>query len=234
MEHDCGTDRPISYFLEPVIALAPFSKNPFRLSFTGITNDPEFVSVDLLRTVFLPQLKRFGIAEGVELKITKRGAPPLGGGEIYFKCPIVKQLAPVQFIDEGRIKRIRGLAYAARVSPQNVNRMVESARSLLNRFIPDVYIYSDVYKGEESGKSPGFAVALVAETTTGALLSAERVAKGGETPEDIGIEAAKLLYNEISLGGCVDTVSQWINMLFMTLCPEDVSKIRIGKLSSFS
>jgi len=30
--------------------------------------------------------------------------------------------------------------------------MIEAARSILNRYIPDIYLYSDVYKGDESGK----------------------------------------------------------------------------------
>lgn len=30
--------------------------------------------------------------------------------------------------------------------------MVESARSVLNRYVPDVYLYTDVYKGDDSGK----------------------------------------------------------------------------------
>jgi RNA 3'-terminal phosphate cyclase len=42
--------------------------------------------------------------------------------------------------------------YSTRVSPQFANRMVEAARSVLNRYIPDIYLYTDVYKGEESGK----------------------------------------------------------------------------------
>jgi len=42
--------------------------------------------------------------------------------------------------------------HAVRVSPQFSNRMIEAARSVLNRYIPDIYLYSDVYKGEESGK----------------------------------------------------------------------------------
>jgi RNA 3'-terminal phosphate cyclase-like protein len=71
---------------------------------------------------------------------------------VIFSCPNVRQLKPVQFTDEGRIKRIRGIAYCTRVSPQTANRIVESARSVLNRYIPDVYIYTDVYKGAESGK----------------------------------------------------------------------------------
>lgn len=30
--------------------------------------------------------------------------------------------------------------------------MIETSRSILNRYIPDIYLYSDVYKGNESGK----------------------------------------------------------------------------------
>ena len=53
------------------------------------------------------------------------------------------------------------------------NRMVDAARSILTRFIPDVYLYTDVYKGAESGACPGYALSLVAETTSGALISSE-------------------------------------------------------------
>ena len=145
-----------------------------------------FHKVDLIRTVTLPHLEPFGITDGLELKvrrpftharahayaslkIKKRGSPPLGGGEVLFVCPIVKQVKTLNFVETGKIKRIRGIAYATslltiltllkipcrhavRVSPQFSNRMIEAARSVLNRYIPDIYLYSDVYKGEESGK----------------------------------------------------------------------------------
>ncbi|KAI8994481.1 RNA 3'-terminal phosphate cyclase [Pilobolus umbonatus] len=234
IEHDCGTERSITYFLEPLIALAPFSKKPFVLVLQGITTDHIDPSVDIIRTVLLPQLKRYGVDQNLELKINKRGAPPLGGGEIMFSCMPVRQLKPVQFVDEGRIRRVRGIAYCTRVSPQTANRMVESARSLLNTYIPDIYIYTDVYKGAESGKSPGFGLSLVGESTTEALLSGEKAAEPGQTPEDVGIIASKLLLNEIRKGGTVDTTSQWLNLLLMILAPEDVSKVRVGELSAFT
>ena len=88
----------------------------------------------------------------LQQQITKRGAPPNGGGEVFFRCPTIRQLKTLQLTQEGSIKRIRGIAYSTRVSPQMANRVVESARSLLTRYIPDVYIYTDVYKGVESGK----------------------------------------------------------------------------------
>lgn len=48
------------------------------------------------------------------------------------RLPVVKQLLPVSLVDEGMVKRIRGVAFSARVSPQCSNRMVDGARSVLN------------------------------------------------------------------------------------------------------
>ncbi|KAJ9071638.1 hypothetical protein DSO57_1035079 [Entomophthora muscae] len=153
IEHDCGpSGRSIGYFLEAIIPLAPFSKLPFQISLQGVTNDNADISVDLIRTVSLRHLKRFGIEDNVELKINKRGAPPLGGGEVYFSCSTIRQLKPIRVLEEGRIKRIRGIAYSTRVSPQTTNRVVEAARSVLNRYIPDIFIVTDAYKKNESGK----------------------------------------------------------------------------------
>ncbi|KAI8814937.1 RNA 3'-terminal phosphate cyclase/enolpyruvate transferase [Cladochytrium replicatum] len=241
--HAGPISRSVGYFLEAVIALAPFAKTPVSLTITGVTNDNTDVSVDTLRTVVLPQLKRFGIESGLELQITKRGAPPYGGGEVTFKCPIVRTLQTVNISEAGRIKRIRGIAYATRISPQMANRVVESARSLLTRYIPDVYIYTDVYKGAESGLSPGYALTLVAETDNGNLISAECAYQprkfsandyGFPTAEDLGVRGARLLLHEIRKGGCVDTNTLWLPLLFIALGPQDVGKVRLGGLSPFT
>ncbi|KAI9342290.1 RNA 3'-terminal phosphate cyclase domain-containing protein [Obelidium mucronatum] len=247
--HDCPPSRAIGYFLEPLIAIAPFAKVAFHLTLNGITNDNVDICVDTLRTVTLPTLKKFlpSIETSnapLDLKITKRGAPPLGGGQVIFQCPIIKSLKPgILLTDPGLgVKRIRGIAYATRISPQMANRVVDSARSLLSRYIPDVYLYTDVYKGAESGKGPGYGVSLVAETTTGVLYSAECAYQPRKkandytfpTPEDLGIRAARVLLTEIRKGGCVDANSQWLAILLLALGPEDVGKVRVGTLTPFS
>ena len=80
-----------------------------------------------MRTVTLPQLQLFGVSDGLELRvgfpstgiprahpklrqIKKRGSPPLGGGEVQFLCPSVKQLKTLNFVERGKIKRIRGIS----------------------------------------------------------------------------------------------------------------------------
>lgn len=51
--------RCISYFLEPLLELAPFMKTPLRASLTGVTNAPGEPCVDELKAAWLPVLRRF-------------------------------------------------------------------------------------------------------------------------------------------------------------------------------
>ena len=145
------------------------------------------------------------VDDGLELKVQRRGSAPGGGGQVLFRCPIRRSLRAQQFLDQGKIKRIRGVAWATRVSPAVANRMIESAKGVLLKFIPDVYIYADHFTGAKSGKSPGFGLTLTAETTTGVFLSAEVSSNpvGSETkreptvPEDLGQTGAHALLEEI-------------------------------------
>lgn len=83
--------------------------------------------------MLLPQLKRYGLDESsgaLELKISRRGAPPLGGGCIVFKCPTLRCLKPQRITDPGKIKRIRGIAYATRISPLMASRGEEFKKKI--------------------------------------------------------------------------------------------------------
>lgn len=46
------------------------SKTPFNLTLSGITNDDVDMSVDALKAVTLPLLRRFGVAEEGRLELT--------------------------------------------------------------------------------------------------------------------------------------------------------------------
>lgn len=215
----------------------------------------------MLRTVALPHLHLFGIRDGLELSILRRGLPPLGGGSVLFRCPLVRSLTTLDFVDPGKIRRIRGIAHSCRVSPQFANRMVEAARGVLNRYIPDIYLYTDVRKGDEAGKSPGYGLTIVSSTTVQAVVGAEaqqqQQQQGTETsqqgsmsssslvnaaaaptsssfatPEDLGAHVARLLLDRLSRGfRCVHPALQSIVLTLMTLGPEDVARCRLGPLT---
>ncbi|KAL9645176.1 hypothetical protein ABK040_002378 [Willaertia magna] len=254
---DCGLERGIGYYLEGLISLCPFGKFPSSILLRGITNHPLDMSVDMFRNSTLHLFENFiknhsHEVSPMSLQILKRGACPNGGGEVRFECPtIVKEhLSPVQLLDEGMIKRIRGIAYSTRVAPLMSNRLVEGARSLLNYYIPDIWVYTDHYSGKTSGNSPGWSLYLQAETDTGCRLSVEYVPdqiqeyiissdKEGDQewmkiPEDVGRHTAKILFDEIYKGGCIDSTNQWYMFLLMSLTSEDVSKVRVGKLNTYA
>lgn len=196
-------------------------------------------------------LKHFGVPlEGLELNVVSRGTPPLGGGEVILSVPTVhSSLTATNWVDEGMVKVVRGVAFSTKVSPQFVNRMSETAKGVFIRFIPDVYIFTDHTSGLGGGRSPGYGISIVAETTTGCLISADSAVsypKSDEIdelednakaelmpPEDIATQVANMVLEEIEQGGVVDSTHQGLLFLLCALCPPDVSKVRVGKLSPY-
>ncbi|OTF74233.1 hypothetical protein BLA29_004000 [Euroglyphus maynei] len=243
VEHWCCLERSIGYYLEVLIPLAPYCKTPIEARLHGITNDSIDPSVDALRHSSIPLLRQFFSVfdeEQLELKIISRGLKPGGGGIVSFKSPIRKVLKPVHLMMPGKVKRIRGIAFATRVSPQIANRMVDTAKGMLLKFIPDIYIYTDHLKGKNSGKSPGFGLSLVAETTEGVFYVGEAMSKPAESggdvsiPEDVAKLATSNLFNDIYRGGTINTINQGMAAIFMAFTDRDLSKVIFGPLSPYT
>lgn len=205
------------------------------------------MQADTLRTSYLPHLASFlpaTVTAPLELRIVKRGLLPSGGGEVVYSCPAIRTLKPgYNFITPGSVSKIRGIAHSVRVSPTFAQRLVNGAKEVLSPLCSDTRIYTDVYRGNESGKSPGFGLTLVSTSTTSALHSAEALsapagagneaeAEAQRTPEELGAQAAYELLESISTGSCVDRGMEWLACLCMALGSEDVGRVRIaGPLS---
>lgn len=61
-------------------------------------------------------------------------------------------LQAVTWVDEGMVKRIRGITFSTRVSVQFENTMLHAARGIFNRLLPDVHIFTDHKAGAQAGK----------------------------------------------------------------------------------
>lgn len=243
--------RSIGWFLQGILPLAPFGKSELTVVFNGITDgnccgqdDP---SVDYFRASALPMLSHFGIQAsddimesntGPVIAVQRRGAAPLGGGQVRFHCPLVRRLEkPIDWTDVGKIKRIRGNAVSCTlVSSSSTARVAYAAKGLLQRLIPDIWVHTDVHtrKQHHCGPSPALTVHLTAQSTTGVVMTVESSLQQRELPEDLGKRVAAQLLQEIQFGGCVDTDMQSTALLFMCLTPEDVSRLRIGRLTPYT
>ncbi|KAI1501731.1 RNA 3'-terminal phosphate cyclase/enolpyruvate transferase [Biscogniauxia marginata] len=247
--------RGISYFLLPLCILAPFAKAHMNVRFSGpgvITSATETgdLSVDSFRTAILPLYNLFGIpAVRIELKVLQRSCsgPKGSGGAGIVELRFASQVRLPKTLhlnrSPGRIKRIRGVAYATGVSASNNARMIHSAREVLNTFVSDIHIAAQYDQaplvadtGEKAGSKRrmgiGFGLSLVAESSAaGVLYSADVVvpSKGGVVPEDIGKRCAYQLLESISLGGCVSRAATSTILTLMALGSEDIGRVRLGR-----
>lgn len=246
-------NRGLSYYLIPLCLLAPFSKAPMKVLFSGpgvITSSTPTgdMSVDSVRTAILPLYNQFGMFNNVELRILKRSNPGPngrgGGGEVQFVFGHQIRLPKtLHLMNPGRIKRIRGVVYSVGVSGSNNARMIETARGILNPLSPDTYIFSDVSsaplipapdRSNPNAKKKiglGFGLSLVAESSTGCLYSADVASppSGGQPPEDIGKQCAFQLLETISKGGCVAPAAAPTMLILMTMGSEDVGRLQVGR-----
>jgi len=195
IEHDCpvgANGRSVGWFLEGIFPLAAFGKEPLQLTLRGVTDGTSDVdpSPDYLSASLIPLMIKLGIGSDGDhppplLKVSQRGAAPMGGGSVDFYCPIVKELKPLELVDFGKVKRIRGTAISCRIPPSSAQRVAHSAKGVMHRLLPDVWIHTDVHsssgrkrKGDHGaiggcGPSPGLGVLLTATTTEGICLSVE-------------------------------------------------------------
>ncbi|GMT02898.1 hypothetical protein PENTCL1PPCAC_25072, partial [Pristionchus entomophagus] len=238
---NCGLTRCISFFLEALLLLSPFCKKPLRVKLEGITNAPGEISVEAIRTTWLPVYTKFVLNdEDLDIKIVNRGLLPEGGGKIILTAPIVKKLRPVQREKVGKVCKIRGTAWVTKVSPSLAHRLIDGAKQALRGYLTDVYITVDQRKGAHGGNSPGFGIVLWAATTEGVFYHGESMSKPRGSadvpglPEEVGAEGALRLLEQIYLGGCTDGSAQALAATFMTLGEKDVNRYLLGDLSIYT
>ncbi|AET38557.1 rRNA-processing endoribonuclease Ecym_3043 [Eremothecium cymbalariae DBVPG len=227
--HNCPNSKPVGYFVEPLLYLAPFSKKKFSIVFRGMTSSHGDAGVETIKWGLMPVMEKFGVRE-CALHTLKRGSPPIGGGEVHLVVDsLIAQPITMHALEKPVISAITGVAYSTRVSPSMVNRMIDAAKSVLKKVPCEVNITADVWRGENSGKSPGWGLTLVGETKKGWRYSAEAIGDGGDVPEDIGTKVAYELLEEISKCGVVDRNQLPLALVYMVIGKEDIGRLRISK-----
>lgn len=227
--HNCPNGKPVGYFVEPMLYLAPFSKKKFSIIFRGCTSSHDDAGIEAIKWGLLPIMEKFGVRESA-LHTLKRGSPPLGGGEVHLVVDsLIAQPITMHELERPTIASIRGIAYSTRVSPSMVNRMLDAAKKVLKQANCEVNIIADVWRGENSGKSPGWGITLVAENKKGWCYFAEKIGDAGDVPEDIGTIAAYHLLEEISVSAAVGRNQLPLAIVYMVIGKEDIGRLRISK-----
>ena len=184
----------------PLLSLALYAQTPSRFTLTGGLFQDFAPSAFHMRDVLFPHLE--GMGARIRLKIERPGYVPKGGGRLTLEVePIRSRLAPLQRLEQGRIRRFQGTSLASNLADEKVGeRMAERCRDLLAGDGPvEIEVLQD-----SSALQRGASLFLRAETTTGCLLGADQAGKPGRRSEAIAEFVVSALREDLAAGGTVD------------------------------
>lgn len=195
---DVGTAGAISLILQTTMLPAAKALSPLLLSIGGGTDVPWAPTIGYCQEVTLPILRQMGY--DAEIALTKRGYFPRGGGEVSAELKRA-DLSPLQLLEPGQIRIIRGRSHAADALKQRrvAERQQEGAMASLKKL--GVPCEIAVEYGPAVSPGSGLDLWALAENT---VLGANALGARGKRAEEVGAEAAAALKRQLSSGAALD------------------------------
>jgi RNA 3'-terminal phosphate cyclase (ATP) len=154
-----------------------------------------------LQHVLAPLLARMGAS--VSLSLVRPGYVPAGAGELELRVePAARGLAPLELVEPGPVRAVRGIALASHLAERRVaERMARACEAqLAARGLACTIERVD----DASASRPGAGLAVWAETTRGCRLGADRAGAPRRSSEAIARHVARALLEDLDSGAGVD------------------------------
>lgn len=120
-----GSAGSVGLVFQTVVPILFFGDSSSELEIKGGTHVPFSPPYHYLAQVFLPTLRKMGLRAKSE--IDTWGFYPKGGGKIRVKIEPVRDIAPIQLRDRGRLKRISGVSAVANLPVSIAERQRDRA-----------------------------------------------------------------------------------------------------------
>ncbi len=202
IEATIETAGSIPMLLLATLPICLFAETPVRLHVAkGGTDTTHAPTINYLRNVFLPTLKRIGIE--AEIAVEKYGYYPKGMGKATMTVKPNRKLIPIQLENYGKLKNIKGVSVCTFLADRQVaQRQAKTAKEYLaqNGYVTDIQVVND----ESNPIQKGSSIVLWAETDTGIILGADAIGELRKMAEAVGKEAAQKLIAELASKPTVD------------------------------
>jgi len=202
---DVGTAGSVTLVLQALMIPAAFASEKVRIDLRGGTDVSWSPSIDFLKHVTLPILRKFGYLG--DIKLLARGYYPAGGGRIEMEIRPARRLSPVYIHEPGKIVSAGGVSHAHKGLERSsvARRQAKAARTIL---------YDRLAKAGYSGRldvaceyvdtrSFGSGITLWVETEN-SVYGSDALGSQGKRSEAVGAEAASRLVSEIDSSAPLD------------------------------
>ncbi len=196
------TAGSIPMLLLAVMPICAFAEKPVRLHVAkGGTDTTHAPTINYLRHVFLPTLRRMGV--DAQITVQKYGYYPKGGGEATMIVTPNRKLKPFELMKFGKLESIKGVSVCTFLADRQVaERQAQSAQNYLSQNSYNSTI--EVFNDESNPYQKGSSIVLWAQTSNGVILGADAIGELRKMSEVIGKDVAQRLFTELSVQPTVD------------------------------
>ena len=209
------TAGSIPMLFSATLPICLFAQNPVKVHVAkGGTDTIHAPTVNYIRNVFLPALKRLGVE--AEISVQKYGYYPKGMGEATMAVKPSRHLKPFHLETYGRLESIKGVSVCTHLADRQVaERQAKAAKDLLsqNGYKAEIQIVNDQSNPIQKGSS----IVLWAQTDTGVIIGSDAIGELRKMAEVVGKEAAQKLLSELSAQSTVDVFLADMLILYMAL-----------------
>jgi len=202
VEAEIGTAGSIPMLIMTVLPICAFAKRPVHLHvLKGGTDVSHSPTINYLKHVFLPVLKRMGLEASIE--VHKYGYYPRGGGEVTLNTQPCPHLKPLILEEFGDIQEVRGVSICTYLADRGVaRRQAREAERLLRArgYDPKIEVINDFSNPIQKGSS----LVLWIKTDTDVMLGSDSIGEIRKPSEIVAREAVKSLLDEIRVKPTVD------------------------------
>jgi len=221
---DVGTAGSVTLVLQSLMIPAVHTDKELEFEIIGGTDVIWSPTFAFFEAVFCGNLEKMGIE--IKAKVLKAGYYPKGGGRVRVKVLPCKKINPVNWTEQGEIRRIDSWSFASKhlekadVAERQMKGFEEIFRKVDCRDVQ----YVDTF-------STGSSITTHAHCNT--VIGASSLGERGKPAEKVGRECANLLKKQIDSKACLDEHMADQILPYLAMAAENgESKVSVAEVAN--
>jgi len=201
---DVGTAGSISLILQALMPSAAYTPGPVDFDLTGGTDVKWSPTIDYVRLIVFPALRKFGYDAAMTLH--RRGHYPKGGGRVTVRINPARLLKAVKSVERGKAVALEGISHCVRLPSHVAQRQAEAARDRLGAAgYHEANIAVETYPPDRDPHiGPGSGITLVMKFADNPIVGSDSVGERGKPAERVGEDAASKLLKVLETNAPID------------------------------
>ncbi|MFH8080744.1 MAG: RNA 3'-terminal phosphate cyclase [Candidatus Aenigmatarchaeota archaeon] len=222
---DIGTAGSISLFIQAVLPVLIFAEKEVNLQIKGGTDVAWSPTINYIKFVFLPMIRKMGINAGLEIE--RHGFYPRGGGQVKLLTEPVKKIKPMVAIERGNFKGLHVETTIGKYTKEYAERIARSCMSIFEYLVPK----DKISIGIKADKTDDFGISLLlCATFDNSIIGLDGLNERGSDVEKFAIKISTDFERVLKSDAVIDKFLADQLLIYMALAKGE-SKIKVEEIT---